>query len=177
MEITEKDIFYYIFYPSELEEDKLRYIDESKDRFPQMSVYREINDSLNREVSPAVKNKLAKKIPAYKLPVVYELFPWTIEAAELDKNNPVLAAATVEVPSENLSKTFIDKEKNIIIRLIGTNSRSRLYVFPVSGNKLGEFALTLNPGRQKYYFRDSLESRIIEDVPEVHSISIEVYPE
>lgn len=176
MEINEKDIFLFVFYPSKLDEDVFRYIDEGKDRFPQINIYREINDSLGREVSPSVKQKLSGKIPAYKLTVVYELFPWTIEASETNDVNPVLAAATVEVQPENLSKTFIDKEKNIVIRLIGTTKRSRLYVFPVTGDKFGEFSLTLNPGQQKFYFRDSLESKIIENVPEIHSISIEVYP-
>lgn len=176
MEITEKDIFYFVFYPSELDEDKLRHIDEGKNRFPQIAVYRDIKDSLSREVSPFVKQKLAGKIPYYKLSVVYELFPWTIEASETGLFKPVLAAASAETPASDLSRTFIDKEKNIIIRLTGTKERSRLYVFPVSGNKLGEFSLTFNPGLQKYYFRDSLESKIIENVPEIHSISIEVYP-
>ena len=176
MKITEKDIFYYVFYPSKVDADVFRHIDEGKDKFPQIDVYREIKDSSGQEVSPSVKQKLAGKIPAYKLSQVYELFPWTIEASEAKDVNPVLAAATVEVQSDNLSKTFIDKEKNIIIRLIGTVKRSRLYVFPVSGDKLGEFSLTLNPGQQKFYFKDSLESKIIENVPEIHSISVEVYP-
>lgn len=177
MEITEKDIFYYVFYPSELEEDKLRYIDENKDRFPQMSVYREISDSLNREVSPAVKNKLAKKIPAYKLPVVYELFPWTIEAKESKISNSQLAAASKEAVSDSISKTFLDKEKNIIIRLIGTSENSRLYIFSVDGNILGEFGLTINPGNKKFHYKDSREIKTMEDVPEIQSISIELYPE
>lgn len=119
--------------------------------------------------------RIAEKIPAYKLIRVYELFPWTIEAAEYHPHIAVLSAAAAETGPEVLSKTFIDKEKNIIIRLIGTVRTARLFVFPVSGDNLGEFTLTLNPGLQKYHFKDSRETKTLEDLPDITSISIELY--
>jgi hypothetical protein len=177
MFITEKDIFYYVFNPETVSEDKRLFISESEELLPLVNLYTDIKNALGEEISPDLKTKLAAKIPAYKLTKAYELFPWTIEASEYNPSTAVLAAATAETEQAVFSKTFIDKEKNIIIRLIGTVSRARLFVFPVSGEKLGEFTLTLNPGLQKYYFKDSQETKILENLPEINSISIEVYPQ
>ncbi len=177
MLITEKDIFYYVFSPGNLGKEKLRYIAENGVLYPAVEVYSDIKNSLEEEISPSLRTKIAEKIPAYKLTRVYELFSWTIEASEYNTSTAVLAAATAETESGVFSKTFIDKEKNIIIRLIGTVKNARLFVFPVSGEELGEFTLTLNPGLQKYYFKNSQESKILEDLPEISSISIEVYPQ
>ncbi len=177
MKINEKDIFYYVFYPQKLSDEKLQYISENAELYPVAGVYNEIKVSLTGGISSSLKAKIAEKIPAYKLSTAYELFPWTIEASEYNTSTAVLAAATAETELGLLSKTFIDREKNIIIRLIGTVRKARLFVFPVSGEKLGEFTLTLNPGLQRYYFRDSQEIKILEDLPEISSISIEVYPQ
>ena len=176
MEITEKDIFYFVFNSSLLTPEKIQYLQSKIKDYPQLGIYRDIKISLNEEISQPLKEKIAQKIPTYKISLVYKLFPWTIEVKEYYETTPVLAAASGESNSANLSKTFIDKEKNIVIRLIGTTKSSKLFVFPVSGNKLEEFSLTLNPGLQQYYFKDSSESKIIENVPDIESISIELYP-
>ncbi len=177
MPITEKDIFYFVFFPDGLSDEKLHHISENQDHYPAVEVYNNIKDELSKDISPSLKTKIAEKIPAYKLTKVYELLPWTIEASEFYLASAVLAAATSESDPGLFSKTFIDKEKNIIIRLIGTVKKARLFVFPVSGEKLGEFTLTLNPGLQKYYFKDSQEIKILENLPGINSISIEVYPQ
>ncbi len=175
MEVTEKDIFYYVFYPGFLDNIKLRYIEGNEEHYPALEVYNDIKNSPYEEISPGLKKKIADKIPDYKLTEIYELFPWTIEVTESNTSNSVLAAA-VKTSSGTFSKTFIDKEKKIIIRLSGNIKSARLFVFPITGEKLEEFSLTFNPGSRKFYFKDSLETKIIEDVPEIHSISIEVYP-
>ncbi len=175
--MTEKDIFYYVFYPDSLSGEKLRQIAANEASYPAIEIFNDVKRSLEEEINPSLKKKIAKKIPAYKITLVYELFPWTIEASEYKSSTAVLAAATADTEPGGFSKTFIDKEKNIIIRLIGTVKKARLYVFPVSGEKLGEFSLTLNPGLQKYYFKDSQETKILEDLPDINSISIEVYPQ
>ena len=174
---TEKDIFYYVFSPETINEEKRLFIAESEELSSLVRLYTDIKNGLDEEISPDLKAKISAKIPAYKLTRVYELFPWTIEASEYNSSTAVLAAATAETEQGVFSKTFIDREKNIIIRLIGTMSKARLFVFPVSGEKLGEFTLTLNPGLQKYYFEDSQETKILENLPEISSISIEVYPQ
>ncbi len=177
MFITEKDIFYYVFNPGMLSEEKRRSIADSEDLYPVVDLYNDIKNGLDEKISQSLKYKIAEKVPAYKLTKIYELFPWTIEASEYNTSTAVLAAATAETESGVFSKTFIDREKNIIIRLIGTVKKARLFVFPVSGEKLGEFMLTFNPGLQKYYFKDSQETKILEDLPDITSISIEVYPQ
>lgn len=177
MYITEKDIFYYVFKPETLSEQKRGHIAESEELSSLVELYTDIKNGLNENISPSLKSKIAAKIPAYKLTRVFELFPWTIEASEYNTSTAILAAATADTEQGIFSKTFIDKEKNIIIRLIGTVKKARLFVFPVSGEKLGEFTLTLNPGLQKYYFKDSQETKILEDLPDITSISIEVYPQ
>ncbi len=177
MFITEKDIFYYVFSPGNLGEEKLRFITENEELYPAIEVYLDAKNSLSEEVSLSLKKKIAEKIPAYKITEVIELFPWTIEAVEFNAPPSVLVAATAKTEPGVFSKTYVDKEKNLIIRLIGTVKKARLFVFPVSGEKLGEFTLTLNPGLQKFYFKDSQEIKILDDLPEITSISIELYPQ
>ena len=177
MEITEKDIFDFVFNPEILAGEKLQYLETQKSSFPQVKVFEEIKSSLEDNLSDSVKDKIASKIPAYKKAVVYELFSWTIEAKEYVNQTPVLAAASANESPQTLSKTFVDKEKNILIRLIGNTRSLKLFVFPVAGNALGEFSLTLKPGLQQYYFKDSHETKIIENVPDVQSISIELFPQ
>ncbi len=177
MDITEKDIFNFVFNSSLLPEEKMQYIKNNIESYPQIEIFRDIKISFGEEFPQNLKEKLAQNIPVYKSPVVYELYPRTIEAKDFNEATPLLAAASGEVSPSGLSKTFIDSEKNIMIRLVGTKKRSKLFVFPVSGNKIGEFSLTLNPGYQQYYFKDSFETKIIEDIQDIQSISIELYPQ
>ena len=57
MLITEKDIFYYVFSLVNLEEEKVRHIADNEADFPEVEVYKDIFNSLGKELSPCNQKK------------------------------------------------------------------------------------------------------------------------
>ena len=66
--ITELDIFNFVFFNEILPQKKRKYIERNKDKFELLNFYREQKKSIIRSINKETQKKLAAKIPAYKIP-------------------------------------------------------------------------------------------------------------
>ncbi len=66
--ITELDIFNYVFFKEILTQKKVKYIDRNEDKFELLNFYRKQKKSIARSINMETQKKIAARIPAYKIP-------------------------------------------------------------------------------------------------------------
>ncbi len=66
--ITELDIFNFVFFNEILPQKKRKYIEKNEDKFVLLNFYREQKKSIARTVKEETQKKIAARIPAYKIP-------------------------------------------------------------------------------------------------------------
>lgn len=166
-EMTEKEIFDYVFFAKEQDDNYEKHSDE-------IEFYRLLKNSLDEKIQPEIKNKLMGKIPLYKPVSKLVLLPFD---EPKHKSLPVierLAADSDNKKDEVSSRTFIDKEKNIIIRQVTKSGESNLYVFSVENQELKNFRLVIHPPKTEIDCTDnSAPVNIAPDV-QIEKIEIEI---
>ncbi len=65
--ITELDIFNFVFFNELHPQKKRKYIERNEDKFELLNFYREQKKSIARSINKETQKKLAAKIPAYKI--------------------------------------------------------------------------------------------------------------
>ena len=66
--ITEHDIFNFVFFNDVLPQKKRKYIERNEDKFELLNFYREQKKSMAQKVNTETQKKIAARIPAYKIP-------------------------------------------------------------------------------------------------------------
>ena len=72
------------------------------------------------------------------------------------------------------TQTFIDKTKGIVVRIIKSGRSSKIYVFPVHTIMQQEVIITLKPSDNKYRIPDINFPFVVNDLPEVDGVSVEL---
>ena len=72
------------------------------------------------------------------------------------------------------TQTFIDKEKGIVVRIVRNQHTSKLYVFPVHAIAQNKVTITILPFGNKYSIPDIDFPLVVNDLPEVEGVSVEV---
>ena len=66
--ITELDIFNFVFFNEILPQKKRKHIERNEDKFELLNFYREQKKSIARSINKETQKKIAARIPAYKIP-------------------------------------------------------------------------------------------------------------
>ena len=66
--ITELDLFNFIFFNEILPQKKRKYIERNENKFELLNFYREQKKNIARSINKETQKKLAAKIPVYKIP-------------------------------------------------------------------------------------------------------------
>jgi len=154
-EITEKDIFNFVFYPEFLSKEKVSFLQTSSDFNDEVEFYSSIRNSLSDELDFEVKQKIASTIDIYKLKNIIYLYP--VEELKIQKrsNELVLAAASKEDKPTISTKTFYDADKTYIIKVINYDKSSRVFVFSTQYELIKDFELNILPQNLKYHISDN----------------------
>ncbi len=162
-EISEQDIFNYVFYPDQVSLDKKEFLDLHKSDFLEQLEFCTYLEKLN--IATQKSNFISGKSN------VVELFPVVLNIPN-NSNYFTLAAGSSELSKKIETKTFTDNHSRFLVRLVSTIDEKTLYVF-TKEKTFKEAKLTLFPSHKSYKI-DSVESSIkIDDFEEVESISIE----
>ena len=113
-DITERDIFSFVFFPETLSEEKIEFLERKGDNFEPVEFYRKLKEAISSDLSPETRRKIAEKIPAYKLPIAIELFPVKDNFPKRTSDVPILAAASAAEEPAVTAQTFIDKNKTFL---------------------------------------------------------------
>lgn len=65
--ITELDIFNFVFFNEIIRQNKRKYIERNEDKFELLNFYRKQKKSIARSINMETQKKIAARIPAYKI--------------------------------------------------------------------------------------------------------------
>ncbi len=153
--ITERDLFDFVFFPTQLSEEKFSYLENSTEFSEEIKFFTDLKNSLQSELSPDQKLKIAEKIPAYNPVVVVKLKP--VEQIRKRKVNGLKLAAASEKESKPLitSRTFFDDNRTYIIKILNYERSCKIFVFSTQYEVLKNIDLIISPQNLRYHIEDS----------------------
>jgi hypothetical protein len=175
LEITEQDIFVYVFNREVLSQDKISAIETSDKYQEQIKFFNSLKKELAADISFYDKIRIAKKIPLYKVPEFIELFPLKKTKTAINNQVLILAAASPEIPPKFQTKTFIDNEKQFLIKLVTSEKESKIFVFSTTDEELHKLRLIISPGEVEYRMKDNSQPLILNGSVNAESIKIGFY--
>lgn len=167
MIISEQDLFCYIFFPESISAEKRKLIEMDNLFNEALEFYRILK--LNSESRPKddLKRKIANKIPAYSLSNVIQLY--ALKEPGMPKQNGYhLAAGSTELKPKMTTKTFVDNEKEYLIKILNYGDKTKVFVFSTKDEVVRNFDIVIEPHNLKYHFEDNSEPLKID-----HSIDAE----
>lgn len=66
--ITESDLFNFVFFYEILPQKKRKYIKRNEDKFELLNFYRKQKKSIARTIKKETQKRIAARIPVYKIP-------------------------------------------------------------------------------------------------------------
>lgn len=171
IQITEKDLFNFVFHPDSINEEIKKTISEDKSISNVIKFYEAMKEEILNILDYSTKRLIAKKIPEYKLSNVVELHQ--LQAAQPQKKSYRLAAdSDKELKPKIITKTFVDDEKNFMVKVLINGGNTKIFVFSTQDELLENFNLYIEPNNLEFHFKDNTEPLILEGRIEVEKIKI-----
>jgi hypothetical protein len=167
MIIDEQDLFAFVFFPENLGIDKKQAIESNESLKEATEFYKQLKLNSEKNPSSDIKKKLAEKIPAYKLKDVVQLYPLK-EIMPQFMNGTRMAAATKELIPKTTTKTFVDSDKDYLIKVLNYGNETKVFVFSTKDEVVKDFDIIIEPKNLTFHFADNSEPLIID-----HSIDAE----
>lgn len=169
--IDEQDLFYCIFFPQSISVEKKERIEKDNSFNEVLEFYMRLK--LNSETKPddSLKRKIANKIPAYSLSNVIQLYALK-ETAKPRQNDYHLAAASTELKPKMTTKTFVDNDKEYLIKILNYGDKTKVFVFSTKDEVVKNFDIIIEPHNLKYHFEDNSEPLKIEHLIEAEQIEL-----
>lgn len=157
--ITEKEIFDFVFFPSALPEEKQVYIRDNAGLSAHINFYEELKSQLQQRAERSFKKIIASKIPAYKLVNEVELNGFENNAGNGGKLR--LAAASREFVPQLTTQTFIDEEKEYLVKILTDKTQTKIFVFSTQNSTLKNFRIIIEPTHLEFQMADNSEPLLI----------------
>ena len=174
MELSEKDIFDFVFFNDLLPQLKRDYINNLTEFDEEIKFYKSIKDARSKSVSSELKNRLLTKIPAYKN-LIYILYPSNEQFIKRKQSKITVAADSLQQKSDLTVSTFFDEEKNFFVRLHLLDNESKVYLFSTQDELIKKIKLLIIPSNQIFEMADNSQPLIINSRIEASSIQIQFY--
>ncbi|MCX6152347.1 MAG: hypothetical protein NTX22_17610 [Ignavibacteriales bacterium] len=144
MQISEKDIFDYVYYRETLPVNKLKYIDENYSLYTkEIEYYKSFHNSIDTEIKDGLSNKFFAEISESK-PKTITLYPKQIELAQ-GEDQYHLAADSVNLIAKTGSQSFTNSESTILVKLLTKDNKTQIYVFSTTNKLIKNIKLTFSP--------------------------------
>lgn len=169
--IDEQDLFNYVFFP-ESTPDEIRLVIESGNTWIEIiEFYKNLKSNSNNSADDKLKRKIACKIPAYSLLNVIQLY--ALKEPYIQKQNGNrLAADSKELKPKMTTKTFVDNDKEYLIKVLNYGNQTKVFVFSTKDEVVKNFDIVIEPHNLKYHFEDNSEPLKIEKSIEAEKIEI-----
>jgi len=150
IEITEHDIYKFVFSPETLEPVKKTYLGSNLERFQRQIDYCRQLKSINivETQEKAIINIVDKVI----VPKIIELVP-SVEPTESKDSKLRLAAKSLNLEKKNYSFSFTDTNSEHIIKIVQANSQNLLYFFSIK--PIQKIKVTFFPSENSYTIQDT----------------------
>jgi hypothetical protein len=172
IEITEKDLYKFVFYPEQLSDEKRDYI------ISNYSVYEDLIDELNSykdnldlDVSDEILENINEKIDAAQSED-------TIVLSRIERNanlNQLRIAADSPRPSEyTRTETFVDPDNQFLAKVIQHKERTKVFILPKDETGVFEIKLTLFPSNEVYHTNIKDMPLILDPIQNINSIHLSI---
>ena len=170
IEITERDIFIFVFSPELLPHGKREYLENNRERFKEEI---ELCISLRDDSYDARVDEIAKRVESYigKCQIV-ELFP-SDDRFEKNVYKLRLSAASAKLTQKVNYSSFADSDSNNVIKIIKTGDQTLMYVF--SQHSVSKAKVTLLPSETTYIVENISQPIEILDERNIEKINVELY--
>lgn len=170
----EQDIFNYVFFPHNLSSEIKKAIEENKDLTELIDFYKVLRTDSLKPISKSLRKKIAFGIPAYNLSDEIRLYP--LPAVSLKNAGGRRLAAGSEsrhLISEMSSRTFVDEDKEYMIKVVIYDSTAKVFVFSVKNDIVNNFDIIIEPSEARYHFKDNSQPLVMSSEIEIDSIRLE----
>ncbi len=146
LQISERDLFNYIFFKKSIEENKLHLL-EKDGSGDNSSLIKKLKECLNENLTFPVKVRINNFVKYYK-PVK----SITLSLIKETKTDPLSVKLSDETGGmHEISKsTFIDGDNIYMIRLINYECNARIFLFSRDEEKISNCSLILIPGNESF---------------------------
>lgn len=173
MKVTEKDIFNFVFYPELVKEEIKAFLATIECSPDSIAFYKELKSELENSIPIDIKNKIADKIKSY-LPInIIELHPLKEPEIKKENGSRLAAASTTELKPKMTTKTFVDNEKEYLIKVLNYGETTKVFVFSTKDEIVKNFDIVIEPHNLKYHFEDNSEPLRIERSIEPEKIQLQ----
>ncbi|MCB9211682.1 MAG: hypothetical protein H6609_20155 [Ignavibacteriales bacterium] len=170
MNITEKDLYKYVFYNSELPENKRDFINNNLDKYSDaLDLLKEIESNLESDVSSVIMDRILGLIEAQNPRVEFVLKPLKFQNCQ---DHFMLAADSATIECDNITQTFVDSGNNFLIKVVSVENENKLYVFPRKKSVNVDLSLTIYPSNEKHLIDKSSSSYILVNKQKIDKIVI-----
>ena len=173
MNISERDIFDFVFNKENLSNEKVEYLKTSKVFDEEIEFYRSLKKSLDEELSEEIKLKIAEKISLYNPAKYYVLYPAKVTPKKRKNDLPILAASSPEEKPSLTAKTFVDEANHYLIRLLNFKNSSKIYVFSTTEEIIKNYKVVVQPSRKTFEQADNSSPIEINSPIEAESIELQ----
>ncbi len=172
--ISEQDIFNFVHFPEQLNAGKTEYIHSHESLFGEsIRLCRAVRDELSQDhpISDEIRRKLTMRIPSYQqLPVILRPLPGP---QPLHQARYTLAAASgQQEPIPANTRTFINDQKNCLIRLIPEGKAIRCFVFTPEGFSIRDFRLAVLPSDRVFHLTSPVQLLDLSPAEPVEQLSL-----
>lgn len=169
--VDEQDLFTFIFFPESVSPEKKDIIESDKSYEEILEFYRQLKSNSMISTDDKLKKMIASKIPAYGIEKVIRLYALT-EPVALRQNGNRFAAGSTELKPKMTTKTFVDNDKEYLIKVLNYGDNTKVFVFSTKDEIVKNFDIIIEPHNLKFHFEDNTEPLKIDKSIEAEKIEI-----
>ncbi|MCX8010292.1 MAG: hypothetical protein N3A61_04015 [Ignavibacteria bacterium] len=173
MQITEQDIFNFVFFEDSVTEETRIFLKASNQYREEIDFYQSLKKSLEMNLTLDEKRQIAEKIPIYQISNLIELFPVVIKV-ENQNSRLHLAASSAAMLNRVIADTFKDEKLEYLIRAIQEGDKIKLFVFSTSEQKISNFQLKLYPSQKEFYLEDNSNPLELNSAEKIEKIELKL---
>ncbi len=171
MKITERDIFNFVFYPGLLNKEIKAFLASIEESSDAITFYKELKSELEDNLTNEIRAKIKNKIPAYHPLNIIDLHALK-ETKDKRQNGSRLAAASTELKPKMTTKTFVDNDKEYLIKVLNYGDKTKVFVFSTKDEVVKNFDIIIEPHNLKFHFEDNSEPLKINHLIDAEKIEI-----
>lgn len=172
MKITERDIFNFVFYPELVKEEIKAFLTTIENNSDAIAFYKDLKSDLENKITKDIQKKIKGKIKSYRPLNIIELHTLKEPKLKIENGSRLAAASTTELKPKMTTKTFVDNDKEYLIKVLNYGDMTKIFVFSTKDEVVKNFDIVIEPQHLKYHLDDNSEPLKIEQLIEPERIQL-----
>src|SRR5574338_958349 len=169
--VLEEDLFNYVFFPEKIHNDIKLQIESNSIYIEIIEFYKNLKEHSENPVDDSERQMISNKISSYNLLNIIRLYPLHEVKVDTQTNNR-FAADSRELKPKMTTKTFVDNDKEYLIKVLNYGDKTKLFVFSTKDEVVKNFEIIIEPDNLKYHFDDNSEPLKIDSSIDAEKIEI-----